>query len=132
MRGALVAADPGDAAVAGLSTATLGAVCLGAAVPGAEAEGGPTLCPFRAAMGLPCPFCGLTRSLFAFGQGRVDASFELAPLGPLLPFLAAVAGAAAVAAIVKRRPLGWPPWALAAGTVLLVSAWVLQLARVAA
>jgi hypothetical protein len=116
--------------VAGLCAASLGATAVGAAAPDAELDG-PTLCPFRLVTGLPCPFCGLTRSLVAFGQGRVEVSFERAPLGPLVPFLALAVGVAAVAAMARGRALAWPHRVLIAGAAAVAASWALQLARVA-
>jgi hypothetical protein len=90
---------------------------------------GPVLCPFRLATGLPCPFCGMTRSLVALGQGRLDASFDLAPLGPFVSLVAVAAGTAALTALARGRPMRWPQWSLAVGAVLLAGSWGLQLAR---
>jgi uncharacterized protein DUF2752 len=74
---------------AGLCLACTGAVALGAlAGNGAAGVDGPVLCPFRLVTGLPCPFCGMTRSLLALGRGDVAASVALHPLGPLIAVLA--------------------------------------------
>lgn len=45
---------------------------------------GPVLCPFRMALGLPCPSCGLTRSFCSISQGRIADAFAFHPLGPVL------------------------------------------------
>jgi hypothetical protein len=42
------------------------------------------VCPFRHLTGLPCPLCGMTRSLLCFFQGNLHASLLWHPLGPLL------------------------------------------------
>lgn len=42
------------------------------------------ICPFRHLTGLPCPLCGMTRSLLCFFQGDWHASLLWHPLGPLL------------------------------------------------
>lgn len=74
---------------AGLCLACMGAVAVGAlAGNGAAGVDGPVLCPFRLVTGLPCPFCGMTRSLLALGRGDVAASVALHPLGPLIAVLA--------------------------------------------
>lgn len=44
----------------------------------------PTLCLFRAATGIGCPGCGLTRSFAFLAEGRLLASVSLNPLGPAL------------------------------------------------
>jgi hypothetical protein len=48
--------------------------------PGAL-EGSPELCLFYFATGIPCPGCGLTRSVFHLIRGELDASFRLHPMG---------------------------------------------------
>jgi Protein of unknown function (DUF2752) len=65
------------------------ALVASVAIPSALIAAGPTICPFRAATGLPCPSCGMTRSWSAMGHGRVrDASgFHL--MGPVTYLLAA-------------------------------------------
>ncbi len=42
------------------------------------------LCPFLKLTGIPCPFCGLTRSLFSLLSGDPLQAFWYHPLGPLL------------------------------------------------
>ncbi len=49
-------------------------------------------CAFRAATGLPCPTCGLTRSVVMTLHGDFARAWNMAPAGP-----AAVAGLAAFA-----------------------------------
>jgi Protein of unknown function (DUF2752) len=106
-------------------TGSAGVVALGAcasALGAGEAEG-PTLCPFRLATGLPCPFCGTTRSLMALGQGDVEASFQLNPLGLVL----SAAALAVAATVLRRRPLRWPPWLVPAGGAVIAVIWIFQL-----
>ena len=55
----------------------------GALVPPAWASAGPPLCPFRLVTGLPCPGCGLTRSLVSLLHGDVSAAVLFHPLGPV-------------------------------------------------
>ena len=42
---------------------------------------GPTLCMFRNITGLPCPFCGTTRSIGHILIGNFDSALRLNPLG---------------------------------------------------
>jgi len=42
------------------------------------------ICPFRNLTGLPCPLCGMTRSMLCFFQGDWHASLLWHPLGPLV------------------------------------------------
>ena len=47
-------------------------------------------CIFHAVTGLPCPFCGGTRSFVAMAHGHFGTALYLYPLGPLL-FLGVIA-----------------------------------------
>lgn len=49
---------------------------------------GPVLCLFRIATGLPCPFCGTTRSIGSLVQGDVSAALAFNPLGVLVLLVA--------------------------------------------
>jgi hypothetical protein len=55
----------------------------GALIPPAWASAGPPLCPFRLLTGLPCPGCGLTRSLVSLLHGDLSAAVLFHPLGPV-------------------------------------------------
>jgi hypothetical protein len=47
-----------------------------------------SVCPFAVVSGLPCPGCGLTRSVVTLLQGRLADSWHFHPLGPVLVVLA--------------------------------------------
>ena len=49
---------------------------------------GVDLCMFHRATGLPCPGCGLTRSLTSMSHGQVGHAFELHWFGPAIWLLA--------------------------------------------
>lgn len=51
-------------------------------------ESGPALCPLRFVTGVPCPFCGTTRSVGNLIQGDFQAALAFNPLGYLLAALA--------------------------------------------
>jgi hypothetical protein len=51
------------------------------------------VCVFKRATGLPCPACGLTRSLCAIAKGEWRASLALHPVGWLVAVGAAVGAA---------------------------------------
>lgn len=44
----------------------------------------PSVCPFYALSGLPCPGCGLTRAFVCLGHGQVAQSLHWHPLGFVL------------------------------------------------
>jgi Protein of unknown function (DUF2752) len=119
----------GTTVVGGLSVAVAGNVLLGVLAHDGAALDGPGLCPFLAATGLPCPFCGMTRSLFALGQGRLDASFDFSPLGPLLPLAAALAAGWILVTRARAGPLRVPRYLAAAGAMLLMVSWTYQLSK---
>ena len=114
-----------DRAAAMLSTAALGCVSLGAVT--SATPDGPILCPFRALTGLPCPFCGTTRSLFALGHGDVAASLDFTPLGVAVAAAAIVVLVVLAAAVIRERALRWPRPLLVGGLALIGTVWVLQL-----
>jgi uncharacterized protein DUF2752 len=55
----------------------------GGLLPPSWAAAGPPLCPFRLLTGLPCPGCGLTRSLVSLLHGDLSAAVFFHPLGPV-------------------------------------------------
>jgi len=48
-------------------------------------------CPLRAATGVPCPLCGMTRAVVAAAHGHVGASLAFNPAGLIVLGLAVVA-----------------------------------------
>lgn len=46
----------------------------------------PTLCPFRLLTGVPCPACGISRSVGALSTGDFSTSVSMHPLGILVAF----------------------------------------------
>jgi len=92
------------------STLVAWVIVVGAfAVP--RAGFGVEVCPFHAALGLPCPGCGLTRSITALAALDVGASLRWHPFGPLV-FLLALA-LVAVACIGARRRSRVASWLVA-------------------
>jgi hypothetical protein len=89
-------------------------------------------CVFLGFTGIPCPFCGLTRSLWAAAHGNWLWSFTFAPLGGLVYLGATLFSAIVMLEIVigrliipvfGNRFVGWT-----AVSVLLLN-WVVQLAK---
>ncbi|MHB8793595.1 MAG: DUF2752 domain-containing protein [Thermoleophilia bacterium] len=61
-------------------------------------------CPFFALTGIPCLFCGMTRSFLAMGGLDVSQSLSYHPLGPaLFVILAGLAVALAISVITRSR-----------------------------
>jgi hypothetical protein len=108
-----------------LAIVAAGALCLAVGLSPAAATGGPVVCPFRLATGLPCPGCGMTRAWVFLAHGRVSDALAANPF-VLVTVPAAVALLIAVcAAVVRRRPL--PDLAVVAGAPvakLVVMAWL--------
>jgi hypothetical protein len=61
-------------------------------------------CIFRLVTGLPCPFCGLTRSCVAAANGQIADAIIFNPLGPVLMAVSLVALAVIAALLVLKRP----------------------------
>ncbi|MFT6399065.1 MAG: hypothetical protein ACJAYU_003828 [Bradymonadia bacterium] len=65
---------------------------------------GPILCLFRRITALPCPGCGLTRSVVTLGNGDLVGAFEHHPLGILfVAVLCAVIGSWMIG-LARNRP----------------------------
>lgn len=90
------------------------------------------MCTFKAWTGLPCPGCGMTRSVFRLALSDVGASFRFHPLGPLLGLLLVALTLGALAGVVSGRDPVWDfcrrratPLALGFVALLLVT-WVVR------
>jgi hypothetical protein len=93
----------------------------------------PTICPLKTLAALPCPGCGMTRSLVFSAHGEWAQAFQFHPLGP------AAYGALWLALIIgvllprfKSRPVS-PRWIFllsGAGAASLGIAWLVRLAGV--
>jgi hypothetical protein len=83
-------------------------------------------CPFRAATGLPCPFCGATRAFALAARGDEGWTSFNAPW-VVLAALAVAAGALALAG--RRLPRARAPVAVAAALLFVAVAWAYALAQ---
>ncbi len=63
-------------------------------------------CPFRAATGLPCATCGMTRAFVFLARGEVARAVASSPAGALLAALAWAFALAAAFRLALGRP--WP------------------------
>lgn len=93
-------------------------------------------CLFRTFFGIPCPGCGMTRSLESIWRGELGAAIRYNPLGPLVfAVLVAISSwSAAYAAAPGWRGwlhrLAYPirhaavPWLI---VVLLIGTWLVRL-----
>ncbi|MBI2895508.1 MAG: DUF2752 domain-containing protein [Deltaproteobacteria bacterium] len=93
---------------------------------------GPVLCGFRRMFGIPCPGCGLTRSLVSLVHLDLRAAFTVHPVGPIfLGYLALLwtsawisyARTGDLASPISRRIPGWAHLGMI-GLVILV--WILR------
>jgi hypothetical protein len=59
-------------------------------------------CLFRECFGVPCPFCGISRSMVAFMHGRIAVSLRFHPLGPFIALTFATCAALALWSLFHR------------------------------
>jgi hypothetical protein len=97
-------------------------------------------CSFHARFGLPCPTCGMTRSVVMMLHGHPADAWRLAPGGPVAVFLAFGFGVSLIALAVLRwlaNPAAdqvvvnlrrWSPRFAAAGVALWTTGWAVQFA----
>lgn len=94
-----------------------GMLAVGAAMPPDWVMHGPQLCIFKIMSGIPCPGCGLTRSVVLLMHGDVSGSLFFHPLGVVF-----VLGAMVLAAV---DLFGW--WrSRRAGRAPLSPSWLLD------
>lgn len=76
-------------------------------------------CPFRAALGIPCASCGMTRAFVALARGDAAAALAASPLGAAL---AATAWSFAALALVRPAlRFRWPHLAPAAARAVALA-----------
>lgn len=81
----------------------IGAILVPAPTPGATTVLGlPKLCLFRNITGIPCPGCGMTRSLIATGHLHFEDAVVFHPLGPPVLLLLIVYSMMSILRLLKR------------------------------
>ncbi|GAB4468852.1 MAG: hypothetical protein OHK0029_41350 [Armatimonadaceae bacterium] len=108
----------------------LAACIVPAPEPGAARIAGvPSLCLFHLLTGLPCPGCGMTRSVVSCAHGNWQTAWSFHPFGPVV-FAGLVV--ASVQKITRfpvppglRRAIGTGAWC---GVAILLGIWILRLA----
>jgi hypothetical protein len=76
-----------------------------------------TVCPLRAATGIPCPLCGMTRACVAAVHGHLATSLAFNPAG-ILVVVAALIALVRPQVLTRIRVPGWGI-AIAVGTLWL-------------
>ncbi len=98
---------------------------------GAHIAGVPTLCGFRSLTGLPCPGCGITRSVVCAAHGDLPDALRFHPLGPLVLFSLSVFTLLRLtgmdARLLRRLPRHLGEAACALVIVALIGIWVARL-----
>ncbi len=81
------------------------------------------VCALRARFGLPCPTCGITRSVVMSLHGEFARAWRIAPVGP-----AAVIGAIAFA--FAMLALAWAQWSGRSAEEALAGVWLRKAALI--
>lgn len=89
----------------GRRTAIIAWIILLVAVLHPPHETGISLCWMNATTGVPCPGCGMTRSVSAIARGDFMKSVEYHAFGPLLLAISTLAAAATLFPRLKRRTI---------------------------
>ncbi|MCE5279631.1 MAG: DUF2752 domain-containing protein [Planctomycetaceae bacterium] len=88
-------------------------------------------CSFWVNTHLPCPGCGMTRSMMEMGHGHIVAAFNFHPFGVVLfsglVAVSLIAGAELVTARDLWGRINPSPWWLAAAVGLLTLSWLWML-----
>ncbi len=109
-------------------------VLLGAAMMPLPTRGGasllglPNLCGFRALTGIPCPACGITRSVVCCCHLRLGDAVAYNPVGPLVVGLLLFAAVARFTGAERRLPPNTYEKAVAVILALLLLLWGARLA----
>ena len=98
-----------------------------------DPRGGPATCTSRVLFGLPCPGCGMTRSVTAMARGRLAESLEVHLFGPLVLAVMSAVWGISLAGLLRGRGFrlpGTPAFnvTLVVTLVLLLGYWAARMA----
>ncbi len=88
-----------------------------------------SVCPFKNIFGIPCPFCGMTRSFLFLGHGEIRQACRLNPLGPLVYVTVVVLWFYYAAMMTARKEVmvrlskNEKRFTIAISAVLIIAAW---------
>ena len=88
-----------------------------------------SICPCKNIFGIPCPFCGMTRSFLFLGHGEIRQACRLNPLGPAVFLLVVVFWSYHAYIITARKEVmvllskNEKRFTIAVSAVLIIAAW---------
>ncbi len=92
------------------------------------------VCPFFYVTGIPCLFCGITRSFLAMGGLDLSGAFVYHPLGPVIYLLLLCLALVLAVSIVRRQQVrmrispALGRQLVRYGAILLLAAWLVKVA----
>lgn len=89
----------------------------------------PTICPFKVLTTIPCPGCGLTRSLVLFAHGDWAQAINFHPLGPIIYALLWLALLSGVLQLRDKPLVVSPRMMIFAGSTFSAALLILWLVR---
>ena len=105
------------------------AIVFVASAFGMAATQGPIMCLFRAATGIPCAGCGMTRAFVAIGHGHPAAAMDYNPLSPAAWLWMLAWWLIAVGYLLRGKAMPpHPDWLLKSALTVLVGWWALRVA----
>ena len=89
----------------------------------------PSICPFKNVTGIPCPGCGLTRSVVLFAHGDWSHSIAFHPLGPIIYLCFWLVLIMGVFWLRRKPPAISQRWLLIGGSTFAASLLILWIVR---
>lgn len=89
---------------------------------------GPTICPMPLITGIPCPGCGLIRSLCLLTHGHVGEAVAFQPLVPFILLYSGFLCAYKIIELARGTPPALPTYRIAAVSIwVMMGFWVVRL-----